>query len=100
MLMGKACAMRLASKCLPNLWDKFYLTAAHLYGKTKMLAVWDVTLDELWYEKRPNYSYICEIGCQVFVLIQNKHNPKIFRQSIECVLIGYDPNSKAYWYYD
>jgi type IV secretory pathway VirB10-like protein len=32
----------------------------------------------------------------VFVLIQNKHNPKIYEHSLECQLIGYSPNSKAY----
>jgi len=37
-----------------------------------------------------------EIGCRVFVLIQNKHNPKIYDISLECVLIGYDTNSKTY----
>lgn len=36
----------------------------------------------------------------MFVLIQNRHNPKIFEWSIKCVLIGYDPNSKACWCYD
>jgi len=37
-----------------------------------------------------------EIGCKAFVLIQSRHNPKIFERSIECVLIGYDTNSKTY----
>jgi hypothetical protein len=37
-----------------------------------------------------------EIGCRVFVLIQNKHNPKVFDRSLECILIGYDPNAKTY----
>jgi hypothetical protein len=34
------------------------------------------------------------------VLIQNKHNPKIFGRSIECILIGYSTDSKAYICYD
>ena len=38
-----------------------------------------------------------EIGCHVFVLIQNKHNPKVFDRSLKCVLIGYDdPDAKTY----
>jgi hypothetical protein len=36
-----------------------------------------------------------EIGCRAFVLIET-HNPKAFAHSIECVLIGYTPNCKAY----
>src|SRR5271156_1179977 len=37
-----------------------------------------------------------EIGCKVFVLIQNRHNPKIYERSVECVLIGYETNAKSY----
>ena len=37
-----------------------------------------------------------EIGCKAFVLIQNRHNPKVYERSIECVLIGYEPNAKSY----
>lgn len=62
-LTGKARTMRLAAGCPPCLWDEFYLTAAHLHGKTRTSAVQDVTPDELWYERKPNYSYIREIGC-------------------------------------
>lgn len=99
-LMGKARTMCLAANCPPFLWDEFYLTAAHLHGKTRTSAVRDVTPDELWYQRKPNYSYIWEIGCRAFVLILNRHNPKILERSIECVLIGYDPNSKTYRCYD
>ncbi|KNZ80436.1 hypothetical protein J132_05556 [Termitomyces sp. J132] len=48
-LMGKSIAMRLYTKCPPFLWDEFYLTAAHLHGKTKTSAVNDATPDKLWY---------------------------------------------------
>ena len=41
-----------------------------------------------------------EIGCRAFILIQNRHNPKLFKRSIECVLIGYDIRSKTYRCYD
>lgn len=37
-----------------------------------------------------------EIGCRCFVLIQNRHNPKIYDRSIECILVGYDIKSKSY----
>lgn len=99
-LMEKSIAMCLYAKCLPFLWDEFYLTVAHLHGKTKTSAVNNVTPDELWYGIRPSYSYIREISCHVYVLILGKHNPKIYERSIECVLIGYDLKAKAYRCYD
>jgi hypothetical protein len=41
-----------------------------------------------------------EIRCRAFVLIQNKSNPKIFEHSTECVLMGYNLNSKSYRCYN
>ena len=92
-LMAKARTMRIYADCPPYLWDEFYLTAAHLHSKTltRSLPPW-----EKFHGQIPGYSYMREIGCHVFVLIQNKHNPKVFDCSLECVLIGYDPDAKTY----
>ena len=43
--------------------------------------------------------YIREISCSVFVLIQNKHNPKIYERSLECIHVCYDKDSKSYCCY-
>lgn len=95
-LMAKARTMRLYANLPAYLWDELYLTATHLQAKTTTRSLQDVTPWERWHERKPDYSYMREIGCKAFVLIQNKHNPKIFERSIECVLIGYDAKSKAY----
>lgn len=99
-LMGKARAMRIDAKCPEFLWDEFYLTAAHLHEKTWTRSLDDKTPYEAWFSRKPDYSYMREIGCKAFVLIQNKHNPKIYERSIETILIGYDINSKTYRCYD
>ena len=95
-LMAKARTMRIYAKCPPNMWDEFYLTASHLQNKTTTRSLQGTTPWEKWHDRKPDYSYMREIGCRVFVLIQNKHNPKIYDRSLECVLIGYDINSKTY----
>ena len=95
-LMAKARTMHIYAKCPPNMWDEFYMTAGHLQNKTTTRLLEGTTPWEQWYERKPDYSYMREIGCKVFVLIQNKHNPKIRERSIECVLIGYDNDSKTY----
>lgn len=95
-LMAKARTMRIYAQLPPFLWDELYLTASHLQAKTTTRSLLDKTPFELWYNKKPDYSYMREIGCRAFVLIQNKHNPKIYERSIECVLIGYETNSKSY----
>jgi Reverse transcriptase (RNA-dependent DNA polymerase)/GAG-pre-integrase domain len=95
-LMGKARAMRIYAKLPDYLWDELYLTATHLTAKTITRSLGNITPFEKWYERKPDYSYMKEIGCKAFVLIQNRHNPKVYERSIECVLIGYEPNAKSY----
>ena len=78
-------------------WDEFYLTAAHLHSKTLTRSLeGGITPWEKYHGHKPDYSYMREIGCRVFVLIQNKHNPKVYDCSLGCILIGYDPNAKTY----
>ena len=95
-LLGKARTMRIHSKCPPNTWDEFWNTAAHLHQKTVSCGIKTSTPWERWYDRKPDYSYMREIGCKAFVLILSKHNPKVYERSIECTLIGYEPNSKSY----
>ena len=96
-LMAKARTMRIYAGCPPYLWDEFYLTATHLHSKTLTCSLeGGITPWEKYHGHKPDYSYMREIGCRVFVLIQNKHNPKVYDRSLECILIGYDPNAKTY----
>jgi Reverse transcriptase (RNA-dependent DNA polymerase)/GAG-pre-integrase domain len=95
-LMGKARAMRIYAKLPDYLWDELYLTATHLTAKTITRSLGNITPFEKWHERKPDYTYMKEIGCKAFVLIQNRHNPKVYERSIECVLIGYEPNAKSY----
>jgi len=100
-LMGKANAMRIYANCPPNLWDEFYLTASYLDKRTPTASLKDgITPYEAYYNRCPDYSRLREIGCRAFVLILSRHNPKIYDCSIECVLIGYDFNSKTYRCYN
>ena len=99
-LMAKARTMRIYANCPPYLWDEFYLTAAHLHSKTLTRSLSDgKTPWEKYHGRKPDYSYMREIGCRVFVLIQSKHNPKVYERSLECVLIGYDQKAKTYHCY-
>jgi hypothetical protein len=98
-LMEKGHTMRIYAKLPPFLWDEFYLTAAHLHVKTTTRTLKGRTPFELWFNQKPDYSYMSEIGCRAFVLIQNKNNPKIYGRSLECTLVRYDAKSKTYHCY-
>jgi hypothetical protein len=95
-LMAKACTMRLYANLPTYLWDKFYLTAVHVHARTTTCSLKGVTPWELWHRRKPDYSYMREISCHTFVLLPDKHNPKILERVIKCVLIGYELKSKAY----
>lgn len=56
----------------------------------------NITPYEVYHQQKPDISHLREIGCRAFVLILNKHNPKIFQRSEEHILIGYGKDSKTY----
>jgi hypothetical protein len=94
--MSRARAIRSATNLPPELWAECVLTAVYLKNLSATHAIPDKTPSELWLSRKPDLSHLREIGCRAFVLIQNHHNPKIYDQSIECVLIGYSSQSNVY----
>jgi hypothetical protein len=88
--------MRIKAGLPPNRWDEFICTANYLLMRVPTKSLHNQTPFEAYYHHKPDVSHLREIGCRAFVLILNKHNPKIFRRSEECVLIGYGQNSKSY----
>ena len=94
-LMNKSHAMRLACQALLHMWDKFTLTSSFLSNLTTSKPLNGKTPHELWFNVKPDLSHLRKIGCKAYVLITT-NNPKIAARSIECVLIRYTPNSKAY----
>jgi hypothetical protein len=81
----------------PNRWDKFTLTASYLSACTPTCTL-GKTPYEVWHGKKPDLLHLHEIGSRAFALIL-KHNPKIYKESFECILVGYLPNFKAYQLY-
>ncbi|KAF7360926.1 Integrase catalytic domain-containing protein [Mycena sanguinolenta] len=92
---SKARAMRIGCSAPPFLWDEFCVTAAYLHARAPSSAQDGRTPFECFENIKPNLSHLREIGCRAFVLIES-NNPKVYDRSLECVLIGYTPRSKAY----
>ncbi len=98
-LMDKACTMRLACDAPLQMWDEFIVTASYLTNLTASHTLNGRTPHELWFNAKPSISHLREIGCRAYVLISG-NNPKIAAHSLECILIRYTPNSKAYRCWD
>jgi len=73
------------------------MSAGYLSARTPTRTL-QKTPFEAWHGRKPDLSHLREIGSQAFALIL-KHNPKIYEQSFECILVGYSPNLKAYCLY-
>src|SRR5882762_2489629 len=87
--------MSIACRAHPSFWDEFISTAAYLSTLTPSSSINDHTPYELWFGQKPNLSHLCEIGCAAFVLHET-HSSKIGPHSFHCILIGYEPHTKAY----
>ena len=57
-LMGKARTMRLYARLPPKFWDEFYLTAVHLHVRTTSRPLKGKVPFEIWYGRKPDYSYL------------------------------------------
>jgi len=71
-------------------------TAAYLKDHTLTCTLKDKTPYEIYYGQKPDLSHLRKLGCKAFILIQSSSRPKIYSRSVECVLVGYSPNSKAF----
>ena len=94
-IMDRMHTIRLQTGLPPNRWDELAVTASYLSTRTLTRSLGKIPF-EAWFGKKPDLSHPRDTGCWAFVLIQDKHNPKIYAHSYECILIGYSTDSKAY----
>jgi hypothetical protein len=95
-LFNSARTMRAYAGLPPNRWDEFILTANYLCMRVPTKSLNNKTPYEVYHGDKPDLANLREIGSCAFVLILNKHNPKVFQRSEECGLIGYGKDSKSY----
>ena len=94
-IMNRMCAMHASISAVPsNCWDEFAMTAGYLLAQTPIHTLQKMPF-EAWHGRKPDLSHLWDIGSCAFTLIL-KHNPKIYEQSFECILVGYSLNLKAY----
>jgi len=97
-LMNRMHAMWASTPNVPlNRWNEFAMTAGYLSARTP---TWTLgkTPHEAWRGRKPDLSHLWEIGSCAFTLIL-RNNPKIYKHSFKCILVGYSPNSKAHCLY-
>jgi hypothetical protein len=68
----------------------------HIHNITPTHALKDQTPDEAYSGNKPDVSSLRIFGSRAFVHIPNKHRTKLGAKSLECMLLGYAPQHKAY----
>src|SRR5882724_9124600 len=94
-IMNCARAIHSDSKLQPNMRGEVVKATGYLKNHTPTRTLADKTPFEMWYGRCPDVSHLCQLGCKVWVHIPGE-NPKIYNLSVECILVGYSDNSKAY----
>ncbi|THH04746.1 hypothetical protein EW146_g10095, partial [Bondarzewia mesenterica] len=72
-----------------------YAALLHNVSPTRSLKG-DVTPEEAWSRNKPNVAHLRVFGCKSYILVPKAQRRKLDAKSLECTLIGYLPNRKAY----
>lgn len=87
---------------LPNgFWAEAISTAAYIRNRcpTKPL-VENMTPHEVWFGKMPVVSHFRHFGSKAFALNKRPQKGKFDPRSVECTMVGYSDESKAYRLWD
>lgn len=77
-------------------WAEAVTTAAYLINRTPCRDQKNTTPHEIWTGMKPNLSHIRIFGSTAMVHVPKEKRNKLESKSIECVLLGYCSESKAY----
>lgn len=91
--------MLLSSNLPESLWGEAINTAVYLKNRspTKLLLS---TPYEAWCGTKPAVHHLRIFGCKAFALDKRQGKSKFAARGVECVMVGYSPESKAYRLYN
>lgn len=90
--------LMLAESGLPNkYWGEAAMYAIHILNRTPTRTLNnDVTPVEAYTGNKPSVAHIRPFGCKAFVHVPDEKRQKLDMKSLECVLVGYSENKRAY----
>lgn len=91
----------LADAGLPkSFWAEAVTTAAYLLNRIPCREETHKTPLEYWTGEKPNLSHLRVFGSSAMVHVPKEKRDKLDPKSIECILLGYSDQSKAYRLYN
>jgi hypothetical protein len=77
-------------------WAEVINTACYSINRLYLHRIFKKTSYELLTGKKPNVSYFRVFGSKCFILIKRGRSSKFAPKAVECFLLGYDSNIRAY----
>nr|GEV12506.1 zinc finger, CCHC-type [Tanacetum cinerariifolium] len=79
-------------------WGEAMLTACYLLNRVPNKRN-KTTPYELWYNKRPNLSFLQVWGCRAILRLPDPKRKTLGEKGFDCIFVGYAEHSKAYKFY-
>lgn len=83
-----------------DLWQECVKSTNYVLNRCTTRALVLKTPFEALYERKPDLRHLKVLGCKCFVHIPKHLRKQIGAKAFQAILVGYDPNSKAYRCYD
>jgi len=100
-LVKLTCTMLTASELPEFLWEAAVVHTAYLQNMSYTKPRVNTTPYQLWHERKPNVSHLCEFGAPVWVLLQGQRiQRKMLLKSQQQAYVGYNEGSKSVNHYN
>jgi hypothetical protein len=83
-------------KTSDRFWAEAVNTACYAINRLYLHRILKKTSYELLTGKKPNISYFRVFGSKCFILVKRGRKSKFAPKTVECFLLGYDSNTRAY----
>ena len=91
----------LTSRQVPKtFWPEAVNWVIHILNRSPTLAIHNKTLKEAWSGTKPYVAHFRVFGCVSYAHVPDNKRTKLDSQSLKCVLLGINKESKAYRLYD
>lgn len=97
-IVEMARCMLISSKLPESLWAEAVNTAVYLRNRSPTSLLMK-TPYEMWSGVKPAVYHLRIFGCRAFALDKRPGKSKFAAKSVECTMVGYSPESKAYRLY-
>jgi hypothetical protein len=81
-------------------WGECAHTAVYLINLCIVSALNKSTPYEMWHGHKPSILHLRPFRCEAYAHIPKTHHTKLDLKTWKCIMIGYQPNLKAYRLWD